>query len=186
MSRRYKKSDFAPQIDAEKATLCEAEGCGQPGAYKAPRSRTELNEHQWLCLDHIREHNAKWDFFAGMERDEIELFMKDAVTGHRPTWDREAQHRLTTDSLRWALNDFMGIHNTKRQKLPPEVPSKVRKALSVLNMEYPYTVKALKTHYRQLVKQHHPDRHQGDKKTEELFKRITHAYDCLMKHAKES
>ncbi|MGE0755356.1 MAG: DnaJ domain-containing protein [Alphaproteobacteria bacterium] len=187
MPRKYNKSDFAPQIDADKAPLCESKGCSQPGTYKAPRSRDALDAHQWLCLDHIREHNQRWDFFDGMDRDEIELFMRDAVTGHRPTWDRDAQHRrLDTEGLRRALNDFMGSRSNPRQKLPPEVPGKVRKALSVLDLEYPYTVKALKTHYRQLVKKHHPDRHQGDKKAEDIFKRITQAYECLMQHAKNS
>src|ERR1044072_4008720 len=86
-----KKSDYAPHIPPHKAEPCQWEGCGAPGMYKAPASRDALHEYRWFCLEHIREHNQQWDFFAGLERGDIEFFVRDAVTGHRPTWIREGR-----------------------------------------------------------------------------------------------
>ena len=39
-----------------------------------------------LCLDHVREFNASYNYFAGMSNADIEAYQKDSVTGHRPTW----------------------------------------------------------------------------------------------------
>src|SRR5450631_238669 len=37
----------------------------------------------------------------------------------------------------------------------------------------------MKKSYRKLAMQHHPDKNPGDKKAEEKFKEISHAYDVL-------
>ena len=45
-----------PQREAPKprVQMCEMPGCGKPGPHKAPKSKTNLREHRWLCLDHVR------------------------------------------------------------------------------------------------------------------------------------
>ncbi len=148
--------------------------------YKAPKSRGKLHEYQWFCLEHIRVHNAKWDFFADMSRDQIEDFMKDAVTGHRPTWDRTAQIQKQYEKLQHAIDDFLHqSHRKARKPTHPAIPPKVRSALSVLDMEYPVTQAELKVQYRKLVKKYHPDANRGDKAIENTFKKITAAYACV-------
>ena len=50
-------------------------GCREPGEYRAPLTPGDFDgpgSWRWLCLDHVREHNAKYNFFAGMTPDEIE------------------------------------------------------------------------------------------------------------------
>lgn len=183
---KKRRSDFEPHIAPERATGCMVEGCREPGAYKAPKSKDDLHEYQWMCLDHVREHNQKWDYFSGMERDEIEDFIKDSITGHRPTWDRESRVRYNTAHLHDALYEFL---NDGRQPVkPPQPPlsAKLRKALSALDMEYPFTEAELKSQYRILVKKHHPDVNKGDKQSEETFKQITAAYHCLGEHIKNA
>ena len=182
MPKKHTKQDFVPQIDSSKAQGCGVYGCKHDGLYKAPKSKNELGEYLWLCLDHISEYNASWDYFDGMNRDQIEHFMKDAMTGHRPTWERHSGGKRTTEDLHHALNDFMHMNKKRRPNLPPSLPRKIIKALAIIDLEYPYTLKTLKTEYRKLVKKHHPDRHQGNKKAEDTFKRISEAYDCLRKH----
>lgn len=108
---------------------------------------------------------------------EIEAFQKDAVTGHRPTWDRETRLREHYFTLQDKLYEF--LHGTKAAPAQPRIPGKTRKALAVLELEYPYTADSLKTRYRALVKKHHPDANKGDKKSEEAFKHITAAYRYL-------
>lgn len=164
---------------------CAITGCPNPGEHKAPRSRHDLREYQWLCTEHIREFNRKWDYFSGMTQAEIEGFMKDAVTGHRPTWRREEvandRRTLNPENLEEALLRFMGMGGKTKRAPAPSVPPKQRKALAVLGLEAMLPPAEMKKHYRKLAKEHHPDAHKGDRAREETFKRITEAYTYLMK-----
>ena len=180
---KTKRGDYAPHIPPTFAPACEAPGCGEPGVYKAPQSPTEPHQYRWLCLDHVREHNQKWDFFAGMSRDEIEHFMRDAVTGHRPTWSRESRIRQQHQKLQDALYEFLEPGRKAPRPAPP-ISGKLRKALAVMDMNYPYTARDLKARYRLLVKKHHPDVNRGNKASEEAFKKIAVAYHTLQEHLK--
>ncbi|HCM83746.1 MAG TPA: hypothetical protein DIS76_04190, partial [Rhodospirillaceae bacterium] len=64
---------------------CAAEGCSEAGEYPAPRARDSLREYQWLCLDHVKAYNAKWDFLKGMNAAQIEAFVRESTVGDRPT-----------------------------------------------------------------------------------------------------
>lgn len=180
---KHKKSDFAPHRPKDTAPACNIAGCKEPGAYKAPKSRDALHEYQWFCLDHIREHNKQWDFFAGLSSDQIEEFIKDSVTGHRPTWTRESRVSSREQLLKDALYEFLHP-GQKPRKATPHLPARIKKALATFDMEYPYTAAQLKTQYRALVKKHHPDVNKGNKQSEELFKRISLAYTLLQEHLK--
>jgi hypothetical protein len=176
---KNKKSDFSPQSNPAHVQGCEAEGCTEQGLYKAPRSRDHLHEYRWLCLDHVREHNKQWDYFDGMETAEIEQFMKEAVTGHRPTWSRESALKNSHEKLQAALDEFLGLSSSRAAKIPPSLPAKIRKSLAMMDMQYPYTLAELKSQYRALVKKFHPDVNKGNKEYEEKFKQITAAYHHL-------
>lgn len=183
-----RKKDFAPHISPDGAPPCNVPGCMEPGTYKAPRSKNQLSEYNWYCLEHVREHNKQWDFFGGMDRDEIEQFMKDSVTGHRPTWSRETNMKKPFASLQEALEDFLSIsaRRARTRTTSPNLPAKLRKALAVMDMNHPYSAEELKVQYRVLVKKFHPDLHKGDKQFEERFKQITAAYEYLNKQLKTS
>ncbi|MDX2113646.1 MAG: DnaJ domain-containing protein [Alphaproteobacteria bacterium] len=181
--RKNSRQDYAPHIPPEQAPRCEAPGCSEPGMYKAPRAPNQLHDYRWLCLDHIREHNARWDFFGGMSSQEIEAFMRDAVTGHRPTWNRETRLRDPVASLQDALYEFM-IGQRKPKKATPQLSTKLRKALAVLDMDYPFEPRQLKQRYREMVKKYHPDVNQSDRFAEDKFKKITESYHLLAAHLK--
>src|SRR5262245_30183468 len=138
---RKKKSDYAPHTEPNHAPACHIRGCKEAGVYKAPKSKDELHSYQWFCLEHVREHNQKWDFFSGMDSNDIEEFIKDATTGHRPTWSRESRIRYTQEQLQDALYEFLQPGRKARKPLPP-LSAKLRKALSALDMEYPFTAAA--------------------------------------------
>ena len=55
------------------------------------------------------------------------------------------------------------------------------RALSVLGLETDAEYKDIRTAYRQLAKEHHPDLKQGDKDAEQRFREIQAAYDVLKK-----
>lgn len=165
---------------------CDAPGCAQHGEHRAPKSPDRLGDYFWFCLDHVREFNKKWDYFDGMSADEIESFMKDAVTGHRPTWRREEHLTCSTDRLMEELDRFLGSRpRTQRRPAGEMLNEQERKALSSLDLEWPLEMKTLKSRYKQLAKTCHPDLHPGNTQAEERFKTITVAYMFLMARLKE-
>lgn len=176
------RTAYVPHVEAEKAPPCHVDGCRAPGEYKAPKSRDALHDYKWFCLEHIREHNQQWDFFAGLEPDAIEYFVKDAVTGHRPTWSRENKMRDSYRMLQDALYEF--LNDAKPARPTPPLNARMRKALATMEIDYPYTAKSLKVKYREMVKKYHPDMNKGDKASEETFKTITAAYHHLSEHIK--
>ena len=53
---------------------CAVPGCRGLGEYKAPVQPANFDgPGAWrlMCLDHVREHNAKYNFFDGMSPEEI-------------------------------------------------------------------------------------------------------------------
>ncbi len=92
------KSGYKPRLGVdirikppEKAAPVQMRRCARPecaleGSHRVPKSREALNEHLWFCLEHARAHNESWDYFNGMNEDQIAAFRVDAMTGHRPTW----------------------------------------------------------------------------------------------------
>ena len=78
---------------------CDVSGCPHRGDYKAPKSRYELKEYYWFCLDHVKEYNQNWDFFKGMSRAEIEYNMSKTVVWDRPTW-RSTRAGLNEEKVR--------------------------------------------------------------------------------------
>jgi len=181
VAKRTKK-DYAPHTTSTQR--CEVEGCELEGEYKAPRSRTDLRDYRFLCLEHVREHNKQWDYFKGMNADEIEGFMKDAVTGHRPTWERGAAIPNASEKLYAAVGDFL-TGGRRKTKDNPHLAPKIRKAIALFEIEYPFTMPTLKNKYKELVKRYHPDRNAGDKLAEEKFKAVASAYKLLEAHLSE-
>ena len=55
--------------------VCAHPACEEAGEFRAPGSRGHgfdgPGEWQWLCLDHVREFNAGYDWFEGMSAEEI-------------------------------------------------------------------------------------------------------------------
>lgn len=176
MVRRPLKS-----TDTASAQPCSHAGCTNAGEYKAPKSREHLREYIWLCMDHIREYNKAWDFFSGFDQQQIEWFMKDAVTGHRPTWKISNKIAFNAETLEDALAKMLGDAPRKRKTGMAGADKKLNAALSTLGMSPPATLVEIKSRYKLLVKKHHPDANNGNKKAEEKFKLITEAYSYLLR-----
>src|SRR6185369_15127475 len=65
---------------------CEWPGCEGFSTHRAPKGRCKEGEYWRFCLDHVREYNHSYNYFAGMSDEAVARFQKDALTGHRPTW----------------------------------------------------------------------------------------------------
>ena len=70
---RVKSSRKAAPAPAPKtaATLCSHPGCKAEGVFKAPKGRDHEGEYFSFCKDHVREYNATYDYFKGMDDDAL-------------------------------------------------------------------------------------------------------------------
>ncbi|WP_255448469.1 J domain-containing protein [Telmatospirillum sp. J64-1] len=148
-----------------------------------------MNEYYWFCLDHVRAYNANWNYYAGMNAEEIEAQLRHDTTWQRPTWPLGAKtaserERIWRARVRDPFNifeDFASGH----EKPPPPPPKRPRTAeedaMAVMDLEPPLTLAGLRLRYRELVKLYHPDVTGGDKAAEERFKQIGQAYNLLLK-----
>lgn len=153
---------------------CDWHGCEAEGLHRAPRSRSQLREYWWFCLEHIRIYNAAWDYYTGMSGAEIEADMRRDTVWQRPSWPLGAGPSIRRN-LRWF------DHLDPTTEAPPSRPrTAAEHALVVLELTPPVNREIVKARYKTLVKRYHPDANNGDKAAEERFKVISEAYRTLM------
>ncbi|MDX2028367.1 MAG: J domain-containing protein [Alphaproteobacteria bacterium] len=172
---------FDPYADYDdrpvKLRGCNSPGCAGVGDYRAPKNR-DLTEYYWFCLEHVREYNSQWDYFAGMSSAEIESHIRKAAVWDRPSWPLGAA-KVQEQNLRdHVMREFFGEDGPSQAAAPPM--SKVeRDALDALELKPPVNFAMVKTQYRALVKRHHPDANGGSREAEEKFKNINQAFAVL-------
>lgn len=163
---------------------CDHPDCSLAGEFRAPRSRTELTSFYWFCLEHVREYNASWNYYADMDDAAVEAEIRKDIVWQRPTWPLGtrpgANGQQFHDPLS-LLGDGPMDPGTARaaevqmQNLTP----RERDAVSVLGLVAPITKADIKQRYKLLAKSLHPDANGGDKRAEDRLKSVNHAYTTL-------
>lgn len=91
---------------AAPARGCEHPDCTAAGDYPAPRSRHQLRQYRWFCLEHIKSYNTKWNYFDGLGDELLEEHRKADMTWRRPTWRPGQSFRGWHDSERQLLDEI--------------------------------------------------------------------------------
>ena len=167
-------------------TPCDHPGCDKTGDYRAPQGRDREGQYFCFCIDHVREYNATYDYFSGMSDDAVAKYQKEALVGHRPTWNmgvnRAAGEAGSPDELH---PDSLGIFRARARHGQAEAPRRPRysiattKALTTMGLDETADAAAVKARYKQLVKQLHPDANGGDRSSEDKLRDIIRAYNFL-------
>ena len=169
---------------------CDHPGCVGGGDFRAPKSRLDLHDYHWFCLEHVRAYNSAWNYYAGMSDAEIEAEIRHDTVWQRPSWRLGDRHGPGyANRIRDPLGTFAGGPEGARERSRrngDQMRDPARRALSareqalaVFEIEPPFTLVRLKARYKVLVKLHHPDAHGGDKAAEEKLKIINQAYATL-------
>ncbi len=174
------------------APCCEWKGCGNVATHRAPKGRQRENEYWRFCLDHVREYNHSYNFFAGMSDEAVTKYQKDAITGHRPTWKMGTGNRAAgADAAEGADDPFQMFRElggggaqwrpkSDRVEQPRRtVHNAARKALEQLGLDSDATAPDIKARFKLLVKRHHPDANGGDRGSEDRLREIIQAYNYL-------
>ena len=181
-------ADRSARIDSP---TCEWTGCGEKASHRAPKGRLREREYWRFCLNHVREYNNSYNYFAGMTDDAVSRYQRDAVTGHRPTWKMGVGRRRAraganpeTDGANdpfGVFREFGGNWRPNFQRIEPtrSVRNAERKALTTLGLELDATASDIKAKFKLLVKRHHPDANGGDRGSEDTLREIIQAYKYL-------
>lgn len=178
---------------------CAAQGCDQPGEFRAPAARAasapadQPPQWRWLCLDHVRQFNAGYNFFSGMSEEEI-------FEAQRPHagWERETRafsSHAAAPGPRWAdfADPLDAIGAGFRQKMHEAreaqrrrqdgrpLSDRDREAMRTLALPVDADRKALRNAYTTLVRRYHPDHNGGDRTHEKALQDVIAAYTHLRK-----
>jgi hypothetical protein len=189
------KPDKDRKLRAE-LPACEWPGCDGPATHRAPKGRLRASEYWRFCLEHVREYNNSYNFFAGMSDDAIAKYQKEDITGHRPTWkmgsvgSRGGDTRGGSGSRAsgWAADDPFALFGEMGASRPGharpategrKILNAQRRALDALGLEADAKRVDIKARFKVLVKRHHPDANGGDRGSEERLREIIQAYNYL-------
>lgn len=170
---------------------CDWPGCDGAGEHRAPKSRAELRSYHWFCMDHVRQYNASWNYYAGMSDDEVEADVRRDTVWHRPSWPLGASQGGNGAGRAFGPDDLMdglgafgpewddaGGYARRPDRNAP-LSTKQAWAVAVFGLSGPVTIEAVKARYKDLVKQHHPDANGGAKEAEEKIKEINEANQII-------
>ena len=162
--------------------ICDWNNCDELGEYKAPIEKDNSKKFRMLCLKHVKEFNKNWNYFSGMNDNQIMNFLKSDMTWHKPTqsfsssdnffkvlWNNTLKDEFDNKKIK---SDFNYMRQFK-------FDNKDIKAFEILGLSV--GMKWMKIHekFKTLVKKFHPDMNLGNKKYEEKLKLITLAYTQL-------
>lgn len=176
------------------AQRCEHPGCAEKGEHRAPRGRGLEGQYWRFCLEHVRAYNQSYNYFAGMTDDAIARYQKEAVVGHRPTWNMgtgpgAGQRKGGEAASEFVYDDPLGVFRAAgfAGRAPNEAPAPsrpgvgpvARRAFETLGLEETADAATVKARYKLLVKQVHPDANGGDRSFEDRLREVINAYNTL-------
>ncbi|MBB5684480.1 hypothetical protein FHS49_000471 [Sphingobium boeckii] len=174
-----------------KGRVCTQAGCNEPGEFRAPGERRPgfdgPGDWRWLCLDHVRAFNQRYNFFNGMSPDEIEQEQRPFAG-----WDRETRAFTANGADRpppWAdFHDPLDAIGARFRRKAEEMRQRDdgkplsgenRRDLKTMGLGPDANRRDLRQRYADLVRKYHPDRNGGDRTHERALQEVIAAYTRL-------
>ena len=162
--------------------ICDWNNCSEEATYRAPIEKDNSKRFRMLCLSHVREFNKNWNYFDGMNDNQICEFIKSDITWHKPTQSFGSSDNFF--NILWN-NALKGEMNKSKIKNQIDHMSQFKlnhndvKAFSILGLSVGIRWEKVQEKFKKLVKKFHPDMNAGNKKYEDRLKVITLAYTQL-------
>lgn len=168
---------------------CAIPGCREPGEFKAPIEPGDFDgpgRWAYLCLEHVRAHNARYNYFDGMSAEEIAEAQSPYAGWERAT--RAFAAAGADPAPAWSdfadpLDAISARFRRADRRAAARFSSAERRALEVLGLGEDSDRHALREHYSKLVRRFHPDRNGGDRSHEKRLREVIDAYQLLRKAA---
>jgi len=146
--------------------------------------------YRYLCLNHVREFNAGYDFFTGMDAEAIYEAQHPASawrnagrewpTGNDPA-PRWADFADPLDAIGARFKHGMRAQSAKAKTQP--FSSAELNALDVLGLDETADRKTIRRAYSDKLRLYHPDRNGGDRSLEKQLQSVLSAWQRLRKSA---
>lgn len=177
-----------PESDKERAKAkrtreCEHKGCDLAGEHKSPKHG---GGHKYFCKRHAAEYNKSWNFFDGMNEEEVKDFNEAARHGHKQTWKvgtgpvsgKKAAAKL--DPKNWRGREMFedGMAGASRASRRGRTRLEL-KALVELDLPKDASPADIRARYGEYVRRFHPDSNQGDRSSEDKLQRVIKAWKVL-------
>ncbi len=162
--------------------ICDWNNCSNEGTYKAPVEKDNSRKYRMLCLEHVREFNKNWNYFEGMNDNQICEFIKSDMTWHKQTQSFSSSDNFFKILWNNALNDEsykMKLKNKNNNMRQFNFDNNDIKAFGILGLSIGINWTKVQEKFKKLVKKFHPDMNSGSKKFEDKLKIITLAYTQL-------
>lgn len=177
--------------------ICENPACDEAGEFRAPGGRGHgfdgPGDYRWFCLQHVREFNSGYNWFAGMSAEEIS-----AAQAPASGWRTESPSFRPTAGVdgmpRWADFDdpldaisarANGIKSRAQREAQTVMDGRFSRdearALETMGLGVDTDLRRLRSRYSELVRRYHPDRNGGDRKFEVRLRKVVEAYQLLRK-----
>jgi hypothetical protein len=155
---------------------CYNPDCNELGVYPAPKSKENLREYLYFCINCIREFNKSWNYFEGLNEQELEIEIRKSTTWNRPSW------KFGTKNLNYDFEKaFRQFNEQKKPDKNDNVSKKLKDAFNLLELDINSTMDEIKKRYKILAKKWHPDVQQNeDSGNKNKFIDITNAYKTIL------
>jgi DnaJ-domain-containing protein 1 len=156
--------------------VCEFLNCKEEGIYPAPRSREDITNYKYYCIEHIRDFNKSWNFFEGLTDEQFENEIRKSTTWDRPSW------KFGTSNYNKKINDpfnFLSDEKVSKKKFNYKLLS----SWKLLELNPTADIEQVKKQYKSLAKKWHPDKNLKLKDSD-MFVKITNAYKVIIKSFK--
>lgn len=190
MATRPQHDRFHGRVHDSERT-CDHPGCIESGEFRAPKTGHRRGgfdgpgDYHYLCLDHVREFNARYNFFRGMSEDDIWRAQRPGAG-----WERETRAFASNGAdpaPHWQgfvdPLDAIGARFRKAVRIGRKdgrpLSDRDRENLQILGLDADADRKALRQRYAKLVRDYHPDKNGGDRSHEQLLLRVIDAYTEL-------
>ena len=163
--------------------ICNAPGCNKDGLYPAPKSREQLSEYNFFCIEHIRDFNKSWNYFDGLNEEEFENEIRKSTTWDRPSW------KFGTKPINENFNKIFDNFDKEFFHDDKQIKPEIILAWKILDLNPNSDLQDVKKKYKSLAKKWHPDTtvdFNNKKIAKERFVKITNAYKKIVKTFEEN
>ena len=85
--------------------ICSNPKCNELGVYPAPKSREQLREYLYFCINCIRDFNKSWNYFEGLNEDQFESEIRKV---HWKYSELQSSMLQSNTILRWKEQGYGG------------------------------------------------------------------------------
>lgn len=160
--------------DGDSSEFCDHPNCVGKRQYPAPKSRHNLRDYFFFCLEHVRIYNKNWNYYVGMSASQIEADRYADIFG----WQSSPEHWGEAKQASHRVVDAMDVPDFAYA----QYDEPVRTAIQILKPALPIGLASIKTAYKRWVKQLHPDINPQTAhapQAQEQLRQINQAYTIL-------